>query len=432
MNAKALCTPSTTATPGSAAGGTGCLCGNDLVAVGAAEFCGIKANGNGLAMPKATCASAGDKNNGKEVVGGTGCNCGTEALVPVSATEYCYAVNGQTGLKQTVKQCSKNNANQADGTNIAATACNCGTASATTCDFCLETANAVNKAAWAACPVTTGTAAFTKGPDKCKCGTGAVGYGEYCLASINGKLSACANNDGTVLNGATQCACINSGTGVATVTAATTGLCNAGVSSTKAACTSTDGSTANTAPCTCGTSTCTTGQKCTASTNTCAAAAPTAAPTFALSTITQDVTFSGLTAAQWNGGLKTAGEIGYAKVQGWTTGTGANLAIATGYTVTSAAARRATTVTFTSTLRASATAVTTATTAVTAANLNTEMTAVNTAKSLGATIPAASTMTVAAASSTTASSGTVSGASTVTTSIMAMAVAVLAAFQARQ
>merc|ERR1712100_503227 len=160
-------------------------------------------------------------------------------------------------------------------------------------------------------------------------------------------------------------------------------------------------------------------------------AASTAAPTYALSTITQAVTFSGLTAAQWTGALKTAGEIGYAKAQGWTTGTGAALAIATGYTVTSAAARRATTVTFTSTLRASPTAVTAATTAVTAANLNTEMTAVNTAKSLGATIPAASTITVASASSTTASTN-VSGASTVTTSIMAMAVAVLAAFQARQ
>merc|ERR1712167_34396 len=122
-----------------------------------------------------------------------------------------------------------------------------------------------------------------------------------------------------------------------------------------ATCASTDGSAASTTGvCTCGTWACVSGERCTSATNTCASvptAAPTAAPTYALSTITQAVTFSGLTAAQWTGNLKTAGEIGYAKAQGWTTGTGAALAITTGYTVTSAAARRATTVTCTSTLR---------------------------------------------------------------------------------
>merc|ERR1712196_2177 len=159
--------------------------------------------------------------------------------------------------------------------------------------------------------------------------------------------------------------------------------------------------------------------------NTCAPAVVPAADTnYGVSTITQAVTFSGLTATQWTGGLKTAGEIGYAKAQGWTTGIGAAIAIATGFTVTSTAARRAATVTFTSTLRASPTAVTAAKSSVTAANLNSNMASVNTAKSLGATIPDASTISVAAATSTTASA-TVSGASTVTTSIMAMAVAVL-------
>merc|ERR1719337_428829 len=104
--------------------------------------------------------------------------------------------------------------------------------------------------------------------------------------------------------------------------------------------------------------------------------------------MTQAVTFSGLFAAQWTGALQTAGNIGYAKAQGWTTGTGAAIAIATGFTVTSTAARRSTTVTFTSTFRASPAAVTAAKSAVTAASLHTNMNAVNTAKSLGATVPA--------------------------------------------
>merc|ERR1719274_396471 len=126
MNAKALCTPSTAATPGSAAGGTGCLCGNDLVAVGAAEYCGIKANGNGLAMPKATCASAGNKNNGGAVAGGTGCNCGTEALVPVSATEYCEVKATVTTGRMNAKALCTPSTAATPGSAAGGTGCLCG------------------------------------------------------------------------------------------------------------------------------------------------------------------------------------------------------------------------------------------------------------------------------------------------------------------
>jgi len=436
MNTKAPCTVNTAAAPAAAATAAGgCFCGDDLVDVAENKYCIIKANGNGVQVDNPVCPTAGNKANGRVAVG-TACNCGTEASVPIGTTEFCYATNGQTGLKQTVKQCSGFNANQADGTTIAAQACSCGTASATTCDFCFETANAVASAAWAACPVTDGTAPFALEPNKCKCGTGSVDYGEYCLIGLNGKLSACANNDGTVLNGATQCACINSGTGVATVTAATNGLCNAGVSSTKAACTSTDGSAANTAPCTCGTATCTTGQKCTASTNTCAtppAPAPSpGTPAPPPTTITQKITFSG-TQATYTGTLKTFSEQAYGKAIGIFDTTTTPPAYKTGCSVASVASasrRTSYAVTFTATVAsAQASAANTASTALTPTSFATAATAVKAANTAYATVTAPTATAVAAPTATTP---TVSGASAVTTSIMAMAVAVLAAFQARQ
>merc|ERR1719502_1717033 len=275
-----VCTTTSAGTPGSA-NGAACKCGSDFVDVPANGFCGLKSDGKGVALTKAACATAKadgiDDNSGASDI----CNCGTDAVKLTTATDkYCLlSTGGFTGTLYSTIQCAGTAANQGAGTHRVTANCMCGstaiTDAATTCKYCLASANYVAVGdAIAACSNDVGTAAYNKGPNKCKCGTGVVGYGEYCgsglTPAINGPVAACSNNDGTVLNGATACACINSGTGVATVTAATTGLCNAGVSSTKAACTSTDGSAANTAPCTCGTATCTTGQKCTASTNTCA------------------------------------------------------------------------------------------------------------------------------------------------------------------
>merc|ERR1712100_543294 len=286
--AKIKCTQSTAASPDHAAVTGGCLCGSNDVDVAQTKFCGHKTDGTGLQMDKLACTTA--NGNGKDAVG-TACNCGTNALVPVAATEFCYITSGVVGVKLTVKQCSKNNANEADGTTAATTDCACGsTASALKgCGFCLETAagkaGAIASEAWAACSPDNGTGKFKKKPNKCKCGNGAASYDEYCLASHNGPIAVCSNNDGTVVNGAAPCACVNSATGVSQVTAAG-GLCNAGTASTVQACTN-DGSTsaklgANAAPCTCGGSTCTAGQICRATATTkCAAFSPTPAPTAA-------------------------------------------------------------------------------------------------------------------------------------------------------
>merc|ERR1719502_2514063 len=265
-----VCTVTSAGTPGSA-NAAKCACGSDLVEVPANGFCGLKSDGKGVALTKAACATAKadgiDDNSGASDI----CNCGTDAVKLTTATDkYCLlSTGGFTGTLYSTIQCAGTAANQGAGTHRVTANCMCGstaiTDAATTCKYCLASANYVAVGdAIAACSNDVGTAAYNKGPNKCKCGTGVVGYGEYCgsglTPAINGPVAACSNNDGTVLNGATACACINSASGVAQVTAATTGLCNAGQASTVDTCSSTDGSTATTVPCTCGTATCTTGQ----------------------------------------------------------------------------------------------------------------------------------------------------------------------------
>merc|ERR1719240_1751445 len=125
MNAKALCTASTAATPGSAAGSGGCLCGNDLVAVAQGEFCGIKADNNGLKMPTATCPSANNKNNG-QAAAGAACNCGTEALVPVTATQYCEVKTGVTTGRMNAKALCTASTAATPGSAAGSGGCLCG------------------------------------------------------------------------------------------------------------------------------------------------------------------------------------------------------------------------------------------------------------------------------------------------------------------
>merc|ERR1719506_2402122 len=140
---KIKCTPSTAGGAGVVSPTGGCLCGSDKVDTAAGSYCGLKAAGTGLVMPTITCPTAKVAGTSSPAAA---CNCGTEALVPVTTSEFCYISTGNTGVKQTVKQCAGFNANQADGSTIAAQACSCGTSSATTCDFCLETASATSTA----------------------------------------------------------------------------------------------------------------------------------------------------------------------------------------------------------------------------------------------------------------------------------------------
>merc|ERR1719274_435192 len=271
---------------------------------------------------------------------------------------FCFETSTENGYNQASKQCSTYASGaQADGSTAAAQACMCGTASVTphTCSFCYDKANYVGvNGAVIACDTTDGTAAFAKSPNKCKCGNGVAGFGEYCLASNHGPIAACSNNDGTVVNGATPCACITTATGVATVTQATSGLCTAGTASTVQACAITDGSAANTPPCTCGSATCTTGQKCTSATSTCVAAAPTAAPTYGAVTIVQKLTMSG-TQSDYAGNVKSLAEEAYGKALGIFDTAASPPAYKTGCSVTSvaSASRRAYAVTFTATTSAS-------------------------------------------------------------------------------
>jgi len=444
--AKIKCTQSTAASPDHAAVTGGCLCGSNDVDVAQTKFCGHKTDGTGLQMDKLACTIT--NGNGQDSVG-TACNCGTNALLPIATTEFCYITSGVVGVKLTVKQCAKNAANQADGTTVAASDCACGsTASALKgCGFCLETAGgkagAIASEAWAACSPDNGTGKFKKKPNKCKCGNGAASYDEYCLASHNGPIAVCSNNDGTVVNGAAPCACVNSATGVSQVTLAG-GLCNAGTASTVQPCAN-DGSTsaklgANTPPCTCGgaANTCTTGQICRATATTKCAAfsptpAPTAAPTYGAVTIVQKLTMSG-TQTDYVGNVKSLAEEAYGSAIGIFDSTLATPAYKTGCSVTSvaSASRRAYAVTFTATVAsAQSSAASTASTALTASGFATAAAAVKTANNAAYGSVTAPTATAVAAPSITTPT-TVSGASTVTTSIMAMAVAVLAAFQARQ
>merc|ERR1719502_50423 len=221
---------------GTNAAGTACSCGTTgtgttLVATGAAQFCRVESN-RGYVSATAKCSN---------LVGATAvdaaCTCGTTTPAAAASGKFCYVDAAAKGWVSALKQCSAFNSNQGDGTTINAQACSCGTLAATTCNFCWRStatgAGELGTAAWAACATTDGTAPHLKGPQKCKCGTGAVATGGYCLASDNGALAACTNNDGTVVNGA-KCACIKAATSttlaVATVQSAG-GLCTAGTAS---------------------------------------------------------------------------------------------------------------------------------------------------------------------------------------------------------
>merc|ERR1712100_291656 len=323
------------------------------------------------------------------------------------------------------------------------------TDAATTCKYCVAAHNYVGVgAAVADCPASYagGTKKYDKAPLKCKCGTGIATFGEYCYANGNGPIAACTNTDGTAIS-TTACACETSVAGVATLTLANTKLCTAGVTTNVEACVN-DGSTsaklgANAIPCTCGGSTCTAGQICRSTATTkCAAfsptAAPTAAPTYGAVTIVQKLTMSGAQTA-YTGNVKSLAEEAYVKVLGIFDTTLTTPAYKTGCSVTSvaSASRRAYAVTFTATTSASTgAAANTAATALTSniAAFTSAAATVKAAVTAYGTVTAP-TATGAAASTTTAvptPAATVSGASGVTTSIMAMAVAVLAAFQARQ
>merc|ERR1719502_583808 len=321
-------------------------------------------------------------------------------------------------LPYATPQCGHTTAGEGTGAAKVTGACQCGTtaiaaADVVKCKYCFAAANYVGvNGALADCPTTDGSAANAKGPNSCKCSTEACDTGDvcytgasfttagarYCRTAAQGVLTECSSIDGsTAVND--DCLC---GTAKADKTKFCIKSVNAVNTAALANCVDTYGriSVAAGAACKCGAATatgtarsddiCTVGQFCDGSQAgtgnngangkclTTALAAPAADTTYGVSTITQAVTFSTITAAQWTGALKTAGEIGYAQAQGWTTGAGAAVAIAPGFTVTSTAARRAATVTFTSTT----------------------------------------------AAAPTPAPATVSGASTVTTSIMAMAVAV--------
>merc|ERR1711959_381583 len=156
-------------------------------------------------------------------------------------------------------------------------------------------------------------------------------------------------------------------------------------------------------------------------------AGPAPSPT----TITQKITFSG-SQASYTGALKTFSEEAYGKAIGifdTTSGTGAWVTGCSVASVASASRRTSYAVTSTATVApAQSSAATTASGSLTTAQFATAAAAVKTANNAAYGSLTAPTATAVA----TATTSTVSGASTVTTSIMAMAVAVLAAFQARQ
>merc|ERR1711959_618812 len=181
----------------------GCLCGSDDVDLAANKWCGIKAAGTGVQLDNAACPTASQNGQASP---SAACNCGTEANTAVTTSQFCYVSAGVTTCAmQTTKQCAGFAANQADGTTVAAQACTCAITAATTCNFCLESANAVSNAAWEACAVTDGSAGNLKGPNKCKCDTAGCATGQFCYtaASYGSKcrsaaLTSCSNTVGTV------------------------------------------------------------------------------------------------------------------------------------------------------------------------------------------------------------------------------------------
>merc|ERR1711968_121852 len=336
-----------------------CTCGFSTQAAAASgKFCN-EVSGAGFVSDTKKCS-----NTVGAVAVDAACTCGTTTPAAAASGKFCYVDAAAKGWVSALKQCSAFNSNQGDGTTINAQACSCGTLAATTCNFCWRS---------------TATGAGERG-------TGAVATGGYCLASDNGALAACTNNDGTVVNSA-KCACIKAATSttlaVATVQSAG-GLCTAGTASSVTTCGVVDGSTANTPPCTCGTATCTTGQKCTAASNLCAdASSPSPSPPApSPTTITQKITFSG-SQASYTGTLKTFSEEAYGKAIGifdTTSGTGAWVTGCSVASVASASRRTSYAVTFTATVAsAQSSAATTASGSLTTTQFATAAAAVKTA-----------------------------------------------------
>merc|ERR1719440_891875 len=132
-----VCTPSTAAAPGTAATAA-CKCGSDFVDVAIGGFCGLKADGTGVALAKAVCATA--KGDGKTDLSAAAaqCNCGSAATDATGAAkEYCLlGTGGVTGTALAEPVCTPSTA-AAPGS-AATAACKCGSdfVDVTTGGFC--------------------------------------------------------------------------------------------------------------------------------------------------------------------------------------------------------------------------------------------------------------------------------------------------------
>merc|ERR1719454_1630124 len=150
--AEPVCTPSTAAAPGTAATAA-CKWGSDFVDVTTGGFCGLKADGTGVALAKAVCATA--KGDGKTDLSAAAaqCNCGsaTAAATGAGADAYCLlGTGGITGAKYATAQCGATTAtaDQATGAATVTAACQCGStaisaADAKKCKYCYAAANYV-------------------------------------------------------------------------------------------------------------------------------------------------------------------------------------------------------------------------------------------------------------------------------------------------
>merc|ERR1712100_826932 len=353
-----------------------------------------------------------------------------------------------------------------EGTAKVTVNCHCGTTAitdaATKCKYCLASDNYVGVgSAIAACTTTDGTAGHATKPNSCKCGASACAFGKFCLSASatnrcrSGTITgvACSSSAGTAAVTA-DCICGTAGLALAgkfCIAAATAANTAAAVNNAALAnCAGIDGNTAVAAgvACKCGPATggrsndiCTVGQFCNAAEagtgntgangkcRTTALNPSPATPAPPPTTITQKITFSGAQ-TDYTGNVKSLAEEAYGNAIGIFDTTTTPPAYKTGCSVTSVASasrRTSYAVTFPATVAsAQASAANTASAALTPTSFDTAATAVKAANTADYGVVTAPTATAVAAPSAT--TPTVSGASTVTTSIMAMAVAVLAAF----
>merc|ERR1711871_1392274 len=451
----------TAKTDGKSSPAAACNCGtNALVPVTTAQFCVVATGVVGAKKDKPVCAGDGSGTTQNTVDGG--CLCGSD-FVAVADNKWCYIKADGTGVQQDPKQCKAFAAAQGDGTTAAAQNCNCGLTAATAyCDWCFMDGKVatINKGAISDCASTDGTAAHATGPVGCKCGVSACATGKFCLSAAASAANrcrsqtitgvACSNTVGATAVTA-DCMC---GTSLAIIGKFCIQAKNAVNTAALANCAGVDGNTVVAAgvACKCGPATgtrsddiCVAGEFCNGAeagtgnagaNGKCRTAALTppspATPAPPPTTITQKITFSG-TQASYTGTLKTFSEQSYGKAIGIFDTTLTTPAYKTGCSVASVASasrRTSYAVTFTATVAsAQASAANTASAALTTTSFATAAAAVKAANTAYAAVPAPTATAVAAPSATTP---TVSGASAVTTSIMAMAVAVLAAFQARQ